>query len=71
MFHVLYYSLLPDRLLDSPLSLEVKGIRVHGFDRGLRLYLPRPRLAEQFREPCGVVLGRTCNLGLGLGGGCG
>ena len=68
MLHVLEHSLLPNRLLDSPLCLHVEGICVHGFDRRLRLYMPRPCLAEQLRKPCRVILRRMRDFGLRLQG---
>jgi hypothetical protein len=68
MLHIFQYSLLPDRLLNPPLRLHIERVGVHSLDRGLSLYVTRPRLAQQLGEACRVVLRCMRNFRLCLWG---
>ena len=70
MLHVLHDRLLPDRLLDLALRLDVVRIRVQARDLALlchlRAIVPLARLAQQLRKARRVRLRGLCELWLCL-----
>lgn len=70
MLHVLHDRLLPDRLLDFALRLDVVWVRVQTRDLALLCHLrsvvPLARLAQQFHEARRVRLRGLCELRLRL-----
>lgn len=70
VLHILHDGLLADGLLDAPLRLDVERVRIEMLDLALPLelgaHVPVARLSQELGEPCGVILGGVCELGLCL-----
>ena len=72
MLHVLQHRLLPDRLLDLALRLDIERVRVQVLDLALAVelgaILALACLAQELGEARGVVLRGVREVGLALGG---